>query len=58
MLSLPLIDVIAEAGIVLGFHCGSNDFEKTHPFRIAKISDRHPDLKIMVMTILNRKGAC
>ena len=49
VLSLPLIDVIAEAGLVLSFHCGANDFEKTHPFRIAKISERHPDLKIMVI---------
>ena len=48
-LSLPLVDMIAEAGIVLAFHCGSNDFERTHPFRIAKISQRHPDLPIMIV---------
>ena len=48
-LSLPLIERIAEAGLVLAFHCGSNDFERTHPYRIAKISDRFPDLRIMVV---------
>ena len=48
-ISLPLVQMIAEAGIVQAFHCGSNDFEKTHPFRIAKISDMFPDLHIMVV---------
>ncbi|NLS78437.1 MAG: amidohydrolase family protein [Chloroflexi bacterium] len=48
-LSLPLVDMIAEAGIALAFHCGSNDFERTHPYRIAKISRRHPDLPIMIV---------
>jgi uncharacterized protein len=48
-LSLPLIDTIAEAGIALAFHCGANDFEATHPYRIAKISDMYPDLPIMVV---------
>lgn len=48
-LSLPLVEMIAEAGLVLAFHCGSNDFEKTHPFRIAKISETYPDLPIMVI---------
>ena len=48
-LSLPLVDMIAEAGLILAFHCGVNDFERTHPFRIAKISKRHPNLKIMLV---------
>jgi hypothetical protein len=48
-LSLPLVEMIADAGLVLAFHCGSNDFEKTHPFRIAKVSDAYPDLPIMVI---------
>jgi predicted TIM-barrel fold metal-dependent hydrolase len=48
-LSLPLIEIAAEAGIAVAFHCGANDFEKTHPFRIAKISDQFPDLPIMMV---------
>lgn len=48
-LSLPLVDMAAEAGLVVALHCGSNDFEKTHPFRIAGVSDRHPDLDVLVV---------
>lgn len=48
-LSLPFIARIAEAGLVLALHCGANDFERTHPFRIAAISDAFPDLPILVV---------
>lgn len=48
-LALPLIQRIAEAGLVLALHCGANDFERTHPYRIAKISDLFPKLPIMVV---------
>lgn len=50
-LAMPLIERIAEAGLALSFHCGANDFDKTHPFRIARISDRFPELRIMVVHI-------
>lgn len=48
-LSLPLVERIAEARLVLALHCGANDYERTHPFRIAKISDLFPELKILVI---------
>jgi uncharacterized protein len=48
-LAWPLIDTIAAAGLVLSFHCGANDFEKTHPYRIAKISDKYPELRVMLV---------
>ncbi len=48
-LSLPLIERIASARLVLALHCGANDYERTHPFRIAKISDLFPELKIMIV---------
>ncbi|MBC7235929.1 MAG: amidohydrolase [Chloroflexi bacterium] len=48
-LSLPLIEIIAAAGLVLAFHCGANDFEATHPYRIAKISEMYPDLRLMIV---------
>jgi len=48
-LSLPLIERIAAAKLVLALHCGANDYERTHPFRIAKISDLFPELKILVI---------
>lgn len=47
--SLPLIEIASEAGIALAFHCGANDFEKTHPYRIAKVSTIHPDMVILVV---------
>jgi predicted TIM-barrel fold metal-dependent hydrolase len=49
VLSWPLIEMIAEAGLVLAFHCGANDFEKTHPYRVAKVSARYPELRIMLV---------
>ena len=41
--------MIADAGLTLALHCGSNDFEKTHPFRIAKISDAYPEVPVLVI---------
>jgi len=49
VLSLPLIDRIAEARLALALHVGANDFEKTHPYRVAKISERHPELPILIV---------
>jgi uncharacterized protein len=49
VLSLPLVEMIATAGIALAFHCGANDFERTHPYRIAKISAMYPKLPIMIV---------
>ncbi len=48
-LAIPLIERIADAGLALAFHCGANDFERTHPFRIANISARFPELPILVV---------
>jgi hypothetical protein len=48
-LSLPLIERIAAAKLVLAIHCGANDYERTHPFRIVKISVLFPELKILVV---------
>lgn len=48
-ISLPVIERIAAHGMVLALHCGSNDFERTHPFRVAKIADAFPDLDILMI---------
>lgn len=48
-LSLPLVEKIAQAGIVLALHCGAPDGEKTHPWRIARISALLPELRILVV---------
>ncbi len=48
-LSLPLVEKIAQAGIVLALHCGAPDGERTHPWRIARISALFPQLRILVV---------
>ena len=49
VLSLPLAAMAAEAGIALALHCGANDFERTHPYRIAKISDAFPETPVLIV---------
>ncbi|NLV73109.1 MAG: amidohydrolase [Chloroflexi bacterium] len=48
-LAMPLIERIASAGLVLALHCGANDYERTHPLRVARISDLFPELKILLV---------
>lgn len=48
-LSLPLIDEIAKTGKPLAFHVGTDAFEQTHPFRVAKIARMYPDLTILMV---------
>jgi len=48
-LSLPVVDEIARTGKVLAFHVGADAFEQTHPFRVAKVARRHPDLPILMV---------
>jgi hypothetical protein len=47
--ALPLIDAIAEAGTRIAFHIGTDAYDKTHPFRLGKIAQRHPDLPILAV---------
>jgi predicted TIM-barrel fold metal-dependent hydrolase len=46
-LSLPLIEEIAKTGKLLAFHCGVDAYEKTHPFRIARIARQFPETQIL-----------
>ncbi len=46
-LSLPVIEEVAKAGKLLAFHCGVDAYERTHPFRIAKIARQFPETKIL-----------
>ena len=48
-ISLPVIEQIAARGMVLALHCGSNDFERTHPYRVAKIAATFPELPILMI---------
>jgi predicted TIM-barrel fold metal-dependent hydrolase len=47
-IALPVIEAVAGAGAALAFHCGADAYERTHPFRIAKIAARHPDTPILL----------
>ncbi|MGD0112373.1 MAG: amidohydrolase family protein [Armatimonadota bacterium] len=48
-LSIPVIDEIARLGSRLAFHVGADAFEQTHPFRVAKIAAKYPDLPILAV---------
>jgi predicted TIM-barrel fold metal-dependent hydrolase len=48
-LSIPVIEEIARTGRLLAFHVGADDYERTHPFRVAKIARQFPDLQILAV---------
>ena len=49
VLSLPLVKEIAKTGKLLAFHVGADAFERTHPFRVAKVARMFPELQILVV---------
>jgi predicted TIM-barrel fold metal-dependent hydrolase len=48
-LALPIVEEIAKTGKLLAFHVGTDAFEHTHPFRVAKIARMFPDLQILMV---------
>jgi len=48
-LSLPLIEEIAETGKPLALHVGADAHDRTNPFRIAKIAEEFPKLRILMV---------
>jgi len=48
-LALPVIDEIARTGKLLAFHIGPDAYERTHPFRAAKIARVYPDMDILMV---------
>ena len=48
-LSLPVIEEIARTGKILTFHVGTDAYERTHPFRVAKIARLYPEMTILVV---------
>ncbi len=48
-LSLPVIEEIARHETILAFHVGADAFDRTHPFRVAKIARQYPDLPILMV---------
>jgi len=49
VLSIPVIEEVARLGSRLALHVGADAFERTHPFRVAKIAARYPDLPILAV---------
>jgi hypothetical protein len=47
-LSLPLVEEIAKTGKLLAFHVGTDAYETTHPFRVAKVAKLFPELQILM----------
>ncbi len=47
--ALPLIEEIAKTGKNLAFHIGTDSYEHTHPFRLAKIARRFPETQILAV---------
>jgi predicted TIM-barrel fold metal-dependent hydrolase len=48
-LALPIVEEVAKTGKLLAFHVGTDAFEATHPFRVAKIARMYPDVQILMV---------
>jgi predicted TIM-barrel fold metal-dependent hydrolase len=48
-ISLPIVEEIAKTGKLLAFHVGTDAFEATHPFRVAKIAEMYPEVQILMV---------
>jgi len=48
-ISFPVIEEIAQPEKLLALHVGADAYEHTHPFRVAKIAERYPELQILVV---------
>ena len=47
--SLPIVEEIAKTGKLLAFHVGTDAYETTHPFRVAKIARMFPEVQILMV---------
>ena len=45
--TFPIIEEVAKAGKLLAFHCGADHYTRTHPYQIAKIAKRFPEIQIL-----------
>lgn len=48
-ISIPLIEEIAKYNGIVAFHSGADVCDYTHPYRIAKIARRFPELRIFLI---------
>jgi predicted TIM-barrel fold metal-dependent hydrolase len=47
--AIPVIEAIVKMNTILAFHVGTDAFEATHPFRLAKIARRYPETQILMV---------
>jgi predicted TIM-barrel fold metal-dependent hydrolase len=48
-LALPVAEEIARTGKLLAYHIGPDAYERTHPFRAAKIAKMFPEMNILMV---------
>jgi predicted TIM-barrel fold metal-dependent hydrolase len=48
-IAMPIAAEIAKTGRCIAFHCGVDAYERTHPFRVAKIGKQFPRMQILVV---------
>jgi predicted TIM-barrel fold metal-dependent hydrolase len=48
-ISLPVVEEIARTGKLLAFHVGTDAYETTHPFRVAKIARMFPEVQMLMV---------
>jgi predicted TIM-barrel fold metal-dependent hydrolase len=48
-LSLPVAEEIAKTGKLLAFHIGADEYERTHPFRAAKVARLFSEMPILMV---------
>jgi predicted TIM-barrel fold metal-dependent hydrolase len=48
-LALPVVEEIARTGKPLALHIGPDAYERTHPYRAARIADRYPEMPILMV---------
>ncbi len=50
-MSLPLIETIAKTGKMAAFHIGTDAYDATHPYRLAKIARLFPEMQIFMIHV-------
>ncbi len=48
-IAMPVAEEIARSGKAIAFHVGADAYERTHPFRVAKIARRFPETPVLMV---------
>ena len=48
-MGLPIAEAIAKTGKMIAFHIGPDAYERTHPFRAAKIARMYPEMPVLMV---------